>query len=127
MSEGKKKRKSNGKTQSSKSQEASSNSSDEDGQDHSSEKEFSLSLTASASMTANSKDIEDVKREAFSMVWSADLADEMPKRFKQPKRIWDEASSWAELTAGGDTEYASRLRYSYLNAFLRARHRPDKR
>ena len=99
ISEGNEKRSSvqtKGKTQSSKSKEAFSDS---------------------ASTTANVMDIEDVKRAALNMVWNAYLADEMAKRFKQLKRVWDEASTWAELTPGGDPDYASRLRYSYLNAF----------
>ena len=50
------------------------------------------------------------------MTWSADLADEMAKRFKQPTGVWDEASAWAELVSGNDPEYASRLHNAYLNA-----------
>ena len=51
------------------------------------------------------------------MTWCTDLADEMAKRFIQPTGVWDEASTWAELVSGGDPEYPSRLRYSYLSAF----------
>ena len=100
------------KRKSSKGKEASSESSDEQGQDNSSEDESSSTPTT----TTNVLDIEDVKRDAFNMDWSAALADDMAKRLKQPKRVWDEASTWAELTSGNDSEYASRLRYSYLNA-----------
>ena len=100
------------KRKSSKGKEASSESSDEQGQDNSSEDEFSSTPTT----TTNVLDIEDVKRDAFNMDWSAALADDMAKQLKQPKRVWDEASTWAELTSGNDSEYASRLRYSYLNA-----------
>ena len=96
------------KGQSLKGQEASSESSDEEGQNRSSENESSFTTTT----TMNVLDVEDVKRAAFSMTWSADLADEMAKRFKQPTRVWDEASAWAELVSGNDSEYASRLRYS---------------
>ena len=92
------------KRQSSKGQEVSSESSDKKGQDHSSENESSFTPTVSAPSTTNVLDIEDVKRETFNMIWSADLADDMAKRFKQPKRVWDEASTWAELTSGGDSE-----------------------
>ena len=35
---------------------------------------------------------------------------------------------WAELVSGGDPEYASRLRYSYLNAFSKLQApKPDKK
>ena len=50
------------------------------------------------------------------MTWSADLADDMARRFKQTTGVWDKASAWAELVSGNDPEYASHLRYSYLNA-----------
>ena len=101
------------KMQSSKGEEASPESSDEERHVNSSEDESSLTPTVSASKITNALDIEDAKREAFNMIWSADLSDDMAKRFKQPKRVWDEASTWAELVSGNDPEYASRLRYSY--------------
>ena len=72
-----------GKGQSSKGQEASSESSGEEGQDYSSENESSFTTTT----TTNVLDVEDVKREAFNMTWSADLADEMAKQFKQPTGV----------------------------------------
>ena len=97
------------KGQSSKRQGVSSESSGEEGQDYASENESSFTTTT----TTNVLDVEDIKREAFTMTWSTALADAMAKRFNQPTGVWDEASAWAELVSGGDPEYASRLRYSY--------------
>ena len=104
------------KRKSSKGKEASSESSDEEGQDNSSENEFVFTPTT----TTDVVDIEDVKREVFNMTWSAALGDDMAKRLKQPKRVWNEASTWAELTSGNDSEYVSRLRYSLLECCFQA-------
>ena len=52
-----------------------------------------LQFLFATTTTTNVLDVEDIKREAFGMTWSAGLADEMAKRFSQPTGVWDEASA----------------------------------
>ena len=50
---------------------------------------------------------------------SITLADEQAEELNAPKNLWKGVFTWAKLASNGDSEYASRLRYSYLSAILK--------